>query len=323
MGKEYIDNNEINEEIVGVEEQFLNCSEIEKEFDNDLLNHALHYVKLGYPVFPLHNIVNKNGIDICSCRNSHSCTKQGKHPRTRFGHNEATTDEGKIIDWWEQYSKANIGLVTGLESGIIVLDVDVKDGGHYSLADLEDYYKQNLGMENEFYDSISGTLTTKTGSGGNHYYFKYPLDFVIKGSVSKIGQGLDIRANGNYIVAPPSNHISGNQYQWFGTNSEIKDAPKWLIYEILKAEELSAESETDLIISKSKKPNEKIKDGQGRYEFFWRYIRGLVISFPKEEVMQRALEKNQEVLEPPYSYEKVKYQVDYLFKRFGKMKASS
>ena len=322
MDKEYLFDNDISSEIDDFEEQYLNCSYIEREFDNDLLNHALHYVKLGYPVFPLHNIVKRSGIDICSCRNGDDCTKQGKHPRTRFGHKEATIDEDKIIDWWEKYPNANIGLLTGIESGIIVLDVDVKDGGQYSLADLEDYYKQSLGIKNDFYDSISGTLTTKTGSGGNHYFFKYPLDFEIKGSVSKIGQGLDIRANGNYIVAPPSNHISGNKYQWIGTDSQIKDAPKWLIYEILKANELGFKPGSTELKPSSKKVTEKIKDGEGRYEFFWKFLCGLVRSFTKDEVLRRALEKNQEILEPPYPKEKVIYQVDYLFKRFGKMKTS-
>src|SRR5215210_9347017 len=82
-----------------------------------LLKAALAYAGRGVPVFP--------------------CEPGAKRPLTRNGHWDATTDRRTIERWWGRQPSANIGLPTGKKSGIVVLDVDVDDGGLESLAKLE------------------------------------------------------------------------------------------------------------------------------------------------------------------------------------------
>jgi|TARA_R110001583_G_scaffold20930_18_gene79884 hypothetical protein len=116
-------------------------------------------------------------------------------------------------------SMLNIGIVTGSVSGeLVVLDVDPRDGGNESLA--------NLIMNGL---KLPDTVHCKTGSGGDHYYFRAPIGTVtrIRNSASSLGPGLDIRAEGGQVVAPPSIHACGNEYAWSADHGigEIGIAP--------------------------------------------------------------------------------------------------
>jgi len=153
---------------------------------------ALDYAQRGLRVFPLHGI----GRDGCTCRSA-TCSKAGKHPRTPNGFKDATTDADQIRAWWQQWPDANIGIATGRESGLVVVDVDPRHGGTL--------------------EAIGGcptTATVQTGGGGWHLYFAYPKDSDIPSSSNRIAQGIDVRADGGYIVAAPSQHMSGNTYVW-------------------------------------------------------------------------------------------------------------
>jgi len=129
------------------------------------------------------------------------CKSIGKHPRTKHGLNDATIDLARIKMWWTDYPDANIGIPTGNASGWLVLDIDPDYGG---VGSLEAF----LGLR-----IIPDTLESETGSGGMHLFFEYPKDREIRGKVG-ILPGLDIRAEGNYIVVPPSRHASGRSYRW-------------------------------------------------------------------------------------------------------------
>jgi len=130
------------------------------------------------------------------------CTSIGKHPRTKNGLKDATTNLTQIEWWWTRWPDANIGIVTGRVSGWLVLDIDPHHGGEDSIGKV----LKNL-------DDLPFTLISETGSGGMHIIFKYPRDRDIRGKVG-ILPGLDIRAEGNYIVVPPSRHASGRNYRW-------------------------------------------------------------------------------------------------------------
>lgn len=282
---------------------------------NELLNAALFYAKLGLPVLPLHSPTLRNGEVRCSCRDWKECNKQAKHPRTRFGHTEATTNERTIKDWWAKYPDANIGMLTGFQTGIFVLDIDLKYGGEQSLEYLQEDYKSLL---KDKYNLLPATLTTFTGSGGRHLYFKFPPDLRdITGSTSEIGEGLDIRANGNYIIAPPSKHISGKRYSWFGVNTPIEDAPDWLIYELIKVKKSTVKSEKIISKQPSNLPSdEKITEGN-RLTHLFKQVSGLVNDYPKEEVLSRAIKKNNELFEVPLSQREVVRLVNDVCKRYG------
>jgi hypothetical protein len=181
---------------------------------NLLLKAALHYARMGWPVFPLHSPY-KNG---CSCGNS-KCTNIAKHPRTVHGFKDATTDEKQIRKWWKKWPKANIGIRTGVESGIVVLDVDAQHGGARSLQLLE-----------KAHGGLLPCPTVRTGGGGRHKYLSHP-GVPIK-SKTGIAPGLDIRGDGGYVVAPPSRHSSGKRYEWSEhahlDQTVIPLLPQWL-----------------------------------------------------------------------------------------------
>ena len=122
----------------------------------------------------------------------------------------ATTDEGIIRNWFKDHPDANVAIATGEASKLLVIDVDCGAGkvGFETLEKLE----FALGP-------LPRALTVRTGSGGLHVYVKMP-GYPVGCSAGKIGEDIDVRANGGYVVAPPSNHISGNQYEWNTSNEQ-------------------------------------------------------------------------------------------------------
>ena len=155
--------------------------------ENPLLNTALYYAERGWPVFPLHQTIGDDG---CSCPEP-ECDSQGKHPRTNNGFKNATTDPEQIKKWWSKWPDANIGLRTGKQSGLLVIDSDEKNGksGKKSI--------RQAGL------NMPETWAVKTPSGGLHYLYQYPEDTNIGCPGSGL-EGVDIRGEGGYVVAPPS-----------------------------------------------------------------------------------------------------------------------
>jgi putative DNA primase/helicase len=175
---------------------------------------ALRHARDGWRVLPLYTI--KHGE--CTCAKRGSCTHPGKHPRTPNGVKDATTDRDRIKEW--TWSDANIGIATGRSSGIIVLDVD-GDGGVASLEALQAEHGR-----------LPKTVTVKTGNG-RHYYFRCDGDVHIGNSVHRLGEGIDVRGDGGYVVGAGSVHVSGFTYRFVKGRGpddiEVAQAPKWLL----------------------------------------------------------------------------------------------
>ena len=171
---------------------------------------ALVYAKKGWPILPLHTADDKG----CSCGKA-DCSSPGKHPRTKHGVKDATKDGDRIRLWWEKWPDANMGIATGKVSNVVVLDVDPGHGGQESLARLE----QDHGL-------LPQTLEQKTGGGGRHLVFKRP-GMAARSRVG-VAPGLDIRANGGYIVVSPSLHASGERYIWVNGGNPLALMPQWL-----------------------------------------------------------------------------------------------
>jgi replicative DNA helicase len=146
---------------------------------------------------------------------------KGECGQLGHGFHDATAKLPVLTEWWNKYPDANIGIATGINSGFMVLDVDPKHGGDKSLAELISKHGE-----------LPKTPMSKTGGGGQHYLFAYPHGFDIRNSSGKVGPGLDIRAEGGYIVAPPSLHESGNHYEWDKSTppsqTQLANCPKWL-----------------------------------------------------------------------------------------------
>lgn len=155
----------------------------------ELMQAAVEYAERGWLVFPLHGITDSNR---CTCGGT-GCSSPGKHPRTMSGFKDASRDPERVRRWWTDYPDSNIGVVTGEGSGIVVVDADSEEAAEAWLWDQEP------------------TLTALTGKG-SHYYYKHP-GVPIKNAV-RFRSALDIRGDGGYVVAPPSKHVSGNDYEW-------------------------------------------------------------------------------------------------------------
>jgi len=172
---------------------------------------------------------------------------------------DATTDLYTIREWWDRWPAANVGVATGAVSRVWVLDIDAsapKGGGlagPAALAQLE-----------ALHGPIPPTLTSSTGGGGEHRFFRWPVDREVKNrariKVGGVAAGLDARGTGGYVAAPPSVHpgkcstcrrdlawagdrpschaghgVDGvsaaglRSYAWTGTAVEVAEAPGWLL----------------------------------------------------------------------------------------------
>ena len=184
---------------------------------------AIEYAARGWRVIPLHE-VKPNGF--CSClrpglSGGGQCSEDkpdgfGKHPRTKNGLADGTTDAKIIRGWWKRWPTANVGVVTGTASGVWMLGPD----GPQGLADVKRLVDEN--------GPLPATARAKSGSGGEHYYFRWPADGPpVTQRRNHRGTRIDVRGEGGYFVAPPSRNGNG-PYQWIDDTAPA-DAPAWLL----------------------------------------------------------------------------------------------
>lgn len=183
----------------------------------DLLGAALDdYVARRWPVLWLHEPVAfgpKRGPDRarCSCGDP-DCDAQGKHPRTRHGLSDASTDPAVIDSWRHRWPTANLGVRTGV--AFDVLDVDGADALDELRAAAPD-------------GEVPAGPRVLTGCG-QHVYFE-PTG---EGNRVAMLPGCDWRGAGGYVVAPPSVHGTGTPYRWhprYGRDWPLSPCPSWLL----------------------------------------------------------------------------------------------
>ena len=146
--------------------------------------------------------------------------RQEKKPLVPWKHYQTTLPSNEEIEqWWTQYPDANIGIVTGRISDLIVVDID-------------------QGADIASLPSLPPTYTIRSGGGGYHMYYRYPKDFIgYIETKAGIREHVDIRADGGLIVAPPSLHASGKYYTVDASCpsiDEIVEAPEWILEECVK-----------------------------------------------------------------------------------------
>lgn len=128
----------------------------------------------------------------------------------------------QVKSWWNKWSNAGIGIVTGPISNLLVLDVDKEKGWEYVTQ------TKRLGPE--------PPPIVETGGGGRHVYYKFPKNknITIGARIGKEKYGLDFRGKGGYVIAPPSKHPSGNRYDWEKSLEDYEPIkpPGWLLNEL-------------------------------------------------------------------------------------------
>jgi hypothetical protein len=101
-----------------------------------------------------------------------------------------------IAEWWRRWPLANVAMRTGRASGLWVLDVDTYRGGDVTLAALE-----------REHGALPPTPRVHTPQGGVHLYFRMPAQNIP--SRSDVAPGIDVRADGGYVLVPPSRGLQG------------------------------------------------------------------------------------------------------------------
>lgn len=169
----------------------------------ELRDSALELAGLGWHVFPLR-----------------PRSKAPLIPKERGGHGylDATADRTQIETWWKHCPAANIGLACAA-SGLIAIDIDPRHDGDDTFHELE----RNLGPLPATVRSLTGGLDQ-----GVHVLLKHPGGQVKEGK-DALGPGIDIKADGGYVVMPPSIHPdSGRRYEWetWPDELDVADAPR-------------------------------------------------------------------------------------------------
>jgi hypothetical protein len=178
-----------------------------------MLQSALEYLQLGYPIFP-----------VCSPamgQHKHKgapCKNPGKTPLVKwqpFHGRVPTINEAR--DWWSRWPMANIGMATGALSGVVVLDADSGTA-------------KKLAMDQGGVDRTPAVFTGKPG--GIHYWLAHPGESVSNFVAGKNKHpGLDFRGDGGFVLVPPSRHASGAYYRWVDGTAELspQPVPPWLM----------------------------------------------------------------------------------------------
>jgi hypothetical protein len=162
---------------------------------NTMLLAALAHASRGWHVFPL--------------------KPKSKEPATWRGFYDATTNPATLQRWFASGFPYNIAIRTGTPSSIFILDID-GDLGAASLREIESKH-----------GALPATLISITGNGRHHWFI---ADGPIPCSTSKIGTGIDVKADAGYVVAPASIHPSGKIYQWADSAIRPAHAPDWLVH---------------------------------------------------------------------------------------------
>ncbi len=170
---------------------------------DDLLDAAIKYAEMGYRVFPL-----RIGT---------------KLPATKRGCLDATSDLGLIESTWGDLPY-NIGIAT---DDLVVVDIDGQ--GNPWLSNAEDADRAT---------EIANCPIALTPRGGSHRYFQKPSGKTFRNTASVLAPGVDTRADGGYVVAPPSNLSKGGGYRWLDgcelvPFSDLPCLPSWVAKELI------------------------------------------------------------------------------------------
>ncbi|MGC9106567.1 MAG: bifunctional DNA primase/polymerase [Infirmifilum sp.] len=171
--------------------EFKNVSDREGQKYN-VLEVALSYLGKGLSVIPL--------------------KPRDKTPRIeweKYQHQLPT--EKEVREWFSKWPDSNIAIVCGRISGnLVVIDFDNREIHNEWVKSLPDELKQ----------LYEWTWKVETGKGV-HVYFRLADASQVPRTKPRLKPGLDIKAEGGYVVAPPSIHPSGKRYEFLNCNPAV------------------------------------------------------------------------------------------------------
>lgn len=268
----------------------------EAENEPDALKWALEFASQDVRVFPLNSVFD----GICSCPDGSECRSAGKHPLARLaprGVKDATTDEATIRRWFGAEPLANLGVAMGGKLRLLAVDVDPRSGGDASLCDLVEAHG----------DAWLETFAVRTGSLGYHFLFRLPEGIEVHRG--KLAPGIDLKAEGGYLVAPPSRHTSGRRYE-VEKNVYIAEAPAWLVEELTRKQDEQPPAPVDFQAYRDRKPSAGstvIVEGERNERLFKigcaMWGKGEVMH--RADLFQRMMETNLERVSPPLGSDEV------------------
>jgi hypothetical protein len=174
------------------------------------LQAALRYAERRWHVFP--------------------CEARGKRPITRNGLKDATTNPEQIERLWRADGNANVAIRTGRESGIVVIDLDGDEGS------------DSLYLLEREHQDLPRTARVVTPRGGQHLYFRYP-GVEVRNSAGRLGERIDVRGDGGYVLAPPSTGENGRRYEP-DERAPLAELPAWLLERLSSAPSASQPAPT-------------------------------------------------------------------------------
>ena len=198
-----------------------------------------------------------------------------KEPRRGSrGYRNSTTDYSEIRTLWSETPKANVGIVTGTPSGIVIVDIDVKDG--------------KKGEESALALDLPETLEASTPSGGRHLYYQYPTSSAKVGRSINWRPGIDLLGDGGYVVASPSVTDKG-EYRW-ANNLEPAPFPERLLAP--RCDERGSGAD-------GRRENGVIPEGTRDDALFRKGCALRSQGYDEKEILRELLEINRELCDPP------------------------
>lgn len=151
----------------------------------------------------------------------HALSVSKKQPGTPNGFLDATTDPDEIARMWAGRALANVGIATGA-SNLLVVDVDM----NHAKGKVGDDSWGNLIAQHGHVP----TFTVQTWSGGLHFYYQMP-QARLPNSTSVLGQDIDTRGDGGYVVAPGSRVIEDGATGWYTiiNDLDVAPCPEWIV----------------------------------------------------------------------------------------------
>jgi len=175
---------------------------VDNKSGNSTLFYALWYLKHGFSIIPIKGSHYSKGANI------DKRLKDTKAPLVKWSeYQQKPPTENEIREWFTKWPMANIAIVTGKISNIVVVDFDSAEAVMWA---------KNKGYLN--------TAVASTARG-SHAYYRYPAEGYVKNSVDGDNK-VDIRADGGYVIAPPSVHLTGMQYTWETLKAHISTLPE-------------------------------------------------------------------------------------------------